>query len=239
MSYDLLIKNGKVIDGAGNPWYWGDVAVEGDRIAAIGKLPDAKAQRVIDAKGLVVVPGFVDAHSHSDFNTLVYREMESTVMQGITTVVAGQCGSTAAPVEPRPRESFEKQANAQLPSGVKIKVTWSTFDEYLREEEKAGLGANVAHMVGHGAIREAAMGPDARAPTAKELKKMKELCGEAMKAGAYGLSSGLIYPPGIFAKTRELIEVAKVAAEYGGIYDTHITRRGPSPPQIGHVRPSR
>jgi len=174
----------------------------------------------------VVAPGFVDAHSHSDFNTLVYREMESTVMQGIATVVAGQCGSTAAPVNPDRREAFEKDVNSQLPPGVKIKVTWSTFDEYLREEEKAGLGANVAHMVGHGAIREAGMGPDARPPTARELRRMKELCAEAMNAGAYGLSSGLIYPPGIFAKTRELIEVAKVAAEYGGIYDTHIRGEG-------------
>ncbi|OGD56808.1 hypothetical protein A3K78_10240 [Candidatus Bathyarchaeota archaeon RBG_13_52_12] len=226
LTYDLLIKNGKVIDGAGNPWYWGDVAVEGDRIAAIAKLPEAKAERVIDARGLVAVPGFIDAHSHSDFTTLVYREMESTVMQGITTVAAGQCGSTAAPVNPEFRETFEKDMNAQLPPGVTIKVTWSTFDEYLREEEKAGLGANVAHMVGHGAIREAAMGPDARDPTAKELRRMKELCAEAMKAGAYGLSSGLIYPPGIFAKTRELVEVAKVAAEYGGIYDTHIRGEG-------------
>lgn len=226
MSYDLLIKNGKVVDGAGNPWYWGDVAVAGDRIAAIGRLGDAKAGRVIDAKGHVVVPGFVDAHSHSDFNTLVYREMESTVMQGITTVVAGQCGSTAAPVNPDRLEAFQKDVNGSLPKGVSLKVTWSTFDEYLREEEKAGLGANVAHMVGHGAIREAGMGPEARAPTAKELRNMRELTAEAMKAGAYGISSGLIYPPGIFAKTRELIEVSKVAAEYGGIYDTHIRGEG-------------
>ncbi len=226
LSYDLLIRNGRVIDGAGNPWYRGDVAVEGDRIAAIGKLCEAKAEKVIDAEGLVVAPGFVDAHSHSDFNTLVYREMESTVMQGITTVVAGQCGSTAAPVNPERRETFEKDINAQLPLGVAIKVTWTTFDEYLREEEREGLGANVAHMVGHGAIREAGMGADARPPTAKELSSMKELCAEAMEAGAYGLSSGLIYPPGIFAKTRELIEVAKVAAEYGGVYDTHIRGEG-------------
>ncbi len=228
MSYDLLIRNGRVIDGAGNPWYWGDVAVQGDRIAAIGKLVDAKTDRVIDAKGMVVTPGFVDAHSHSDFNTLVYREMESTVMQGITTVVAGMCGSTAAPVNPALRESMEKQANAQLPSGVSIKINWTTFDEYLKVEEKMGLGANVAHMVGHGAIREAGMGLEARAPTGKELKKMRELTAEAMEAGAYGLSSGLIYPPGIFAKTRELIELAKVAAKYGGIYDSHIRGEGRS-----------
>ena len=226
MSYDLLIKNGKVVDGAGNPWYWGDIAVTGERIVAIGKLGEAKAERIIDAKDHVVVPGFVDAHSHSDFNTLVYREMESTVMQGITTVVAGQCGSTAAPVNPGRQEAFQKDVNASLPKGVSLKVTWSTFDEYLSEEEKAGLGANVAHMVGHGTIREAGMGPEARAPTAKELRNMKELTAEAMKAGAYGISSGLIYPPGIFAKTRELIEVSKVAAEYGGIYDTHIRGEG-------------
>jgi len=185
LSYDLLIKNGKVVDGAGNPWYWGDVAVAGDRIAAIGRLGEAKAERVIDAKGHVVVPGFVDAHSHSDFNTLVYREMESTVMQGITTVVAGQCGSTAAPVNPDRLEAFQKDVNASLPKGVSLKVTWSTFDEYLREEEKAGLGANDAPKVGHGAIREAGMGPEARPPTAKELRIMRELTAEAMKAGAY------------------------------------------------------
>jgi N-acyl-D-amino-acid deacylase len=225
LSYDLLIKSGKVIDGAGNPWYMGDVAVEGDRIAAIGKLT-TKAERVIDAKGLVVAPGFVDAHSHSDFNTLVYREMEGTVMQGITTVVTGQCGSSIAPVNPAMRALWEKEVNSQLPQGVSLKVTWSTFEEYLREEEKAGLGANASHLVGHGAIRAAGMGLDARAPTAKELKKMKELTAEAMKAGACGISSGLIYPPGIFAKTRELIEVSKVVAEYGGIYATHLRGEG-------------
>jgi N-acyl-D-amino-acid deacylase len=226
LSYDLLIKNGRIVDGAGNPWYAGDVAVEGDRIAAIGKLGEAKAERVIDAKGLIVAPGFVDAHSHSDFNTLAYREMESTVMQGITTVMTGQCGSSVAPVNPALRPLWEKEVNSQLPQGVNLKVTWTTFDDYLKEEEKAGLGANAAHLVGHGAIRVAGMGADARAPTAKELRKMKELTAEAMKAGAYGISTGLIYPPGIFAKTKELIEVTKVAAEYGGVYATHIRGEG-------------
>ena len=225
MSYDLLIKGGRIVDGVGSPWYLGDVAIERDRIAAIGKLK-GEAVRVIDASGLVVAPGFVDAHSHADFGTLVYREMESTVTQGITTVVAGMCGSSSAPVNPERRAAMEKDLNGNLPQGVSLKVTWTSFEEYLREEEKAGLGANVAHMVGHGAIREAAMGPDARAPTAKELRKMRELCAEAMEAGAYGLTSGLIYPPGIFAKTRELVEVAKVSAQYGGVYDSHIRGEG-------------
>ena len=226
MSYDLLIKNGRIVDGAGNPWYGGDMGVVEDRIAAIGRLSDSKARRVIDAGGLVVTPGFVDAHSHSDFSTLVYREMESTLMQGITTVVAGQCGSTAAPVNPELREQMEKEANASLPPGITIKITWTTFDDYLREEEKAGLGANVAHMVGHGAVRTAGMGEEARDPTPAELKRMKGLVAEAMEAGAYGLSSGLIYPPGIFAKTKELVELAKVAAVYGGVYDSHIRGEG-------------
>lgn len=223
-----MIKNGKVIDGTGNPWYWGDVAVEDDEIVAIGRLNDVKAERIIDAKRLIVAPGFIDAHSHSDSRTIVYREMESTVMQGITTVVSGQCGSTIAPIDPATREEYEKKLNSGFPQGIKLKVTWTNFDEYLKEEEKGGLGANVAHLVGHGAIRTAGMGQDARAPTTKELQKMKELTKEAMKAGAYGLSSGLIYPPGIFAKTKELIEVAKIAAEYGGIYDTHLRGEGRS-----------
>ncbi|MBN1683283.1 D-aminoacylase [Candidatus Bathyarchaeota archaeon] len=226
MVYDILIKNGKIVEGNGNPWYWGDVAVKEDKIVSVGLLKGVEAEEIIDAKGLVVVPGFIDAHSHSDSRTLVYREMESTIMQGITTVVAGQCGSTIAPIDPTTREQYEKKLNTGLPEGITLKVTWTTFDEYLKEEEKAGLGANVAHLVGHGAIRTAGMGQDARAPTAKELEKMKELTKEAMKAGAYGISSGLIYPPGIFAKTKELIELAKVAAEYGGIYDTHLRGEG-------------
>ena len=228
MSYDLLIKNGRIVDGAGNPWYGGDMGVVEDRIAAIGRLSDSRARRVIDAGGLVVTPGFVDAHSHSDFSTLVYREMESTLMQGITTVVSGQCGDSLAPVNPELREEAQKEMNASMPPGVEVKVTWTTFDEYLREEERRGLGANVTHMVGHGAVRVAGMGYGAGDPTPAELVRMKELVAEAMEAGAYGLSSGLIYPPGIFAKTRELVELAKVAASYGGVYDSHIRGEGRS-----------
>ncbi|MBM3292230.1 amidohydrolase family protein, partial [Candidatus Bathyarchaeota archaeon] len=226
LSFNLLIKNGKIIDGAGNPWYWGDVAVRNDRIIAIGKFVEEKADRIIDAKGHIVTPGFIDTHSHSDSRTLVYRDMESTIIQGITTVVAGQCGSSIAPIDPNTREQYEKNLNTGFPLGIKLKVTWTSFDEYLKEEEKSGLSVNMAHLVGHGAIRAASMGRDARAPTSKELKKMKELTREAMEAGAYGISSGLIYPPGIFAKTKELIELAKIAAEYGGIYDTHLRGEG-------------
>ncbi|MCW3992353.1 MAG: amidohydrolase family protein, partial [Candidatus Bathyarchaeota archaeon] len=226
MSYDLIISKGRVVDGAGNPWYRGDLAVSEGRIAAVGVLAEAEAERVIDAGGLVVAPGFVDAHSHSDAETLIYRQMEGTVMQGITTVVAGQCGSSLAPIDPELREELERRAAGSMPPEVEFKFTWITFDEYLKEEEKSGLGANVAHLVGHGAIRTAAVGFDARDPAEEELEEMRRLTAEAMEAGAFGLSTGLIYPPGIFARTEEIIELAKVAARYGGVYDSHIRGEG-------------
>ena len=220
--YDLLVRNGKIIDGAGNPWYMGDVAVRRGKIARIARSIDDEAKRTLDASGLVVCPGFIDAHSHGDHNTLVYREMENVIHQGITTVMAGQCGSTPAPLSEKSRAQAQRQVDASLPEGYKLELTWSTFDEYLKMEEKKGLGANVGHMVGHGAIRAAGMGLDARDPTVAELETMRELTAEAMEAGAYGLSTGLIYPPGIYAKTPEIIELAKVAARYGGVYDSHI-----------------
>jgi N-acyl-D-amino-acid deacylase len=226
LSYDLIIRGGKVVEGTGNPWYSGDVAIKDAKITAMGNFPKAEAEAIIDASGLIVAPGFIDAHSHADGSTLYYREMESLVMQGITTVMSGQCGSSPAPVNPDFREEMEKRRARFLPPEVDTKITWTTFEDYLREEEKEGLGINVAHHVGHGAIRIAAMGFEAREPTPVELDRMRELTADAMESGAFGLSTGLIYPPGIFAKTEEVIELAKVAAEYGGVYDTHLRGEG-------------
>jgi N-acyl-D-amino-acid deacylase len=226
LNYDTIIKGGKIVDGSGNPWYKGDIAVTGDEIVCIARNLAPEAEQVIDATGLVVAPGFIDAHSHADASTLFYREMESVVAQGITTVVAGQCGSSIAPVNPDLGEELEKRWAGWLPPEVEFGITWTTFEEYLREEEKDGLGANVAHLVGHGAVRVASMGFEARAPTAGELEAMRGHVAEAMESGAYGLSTGLIYPPGIFAETSEIVELAKVAARHGGIYDTHIRGEG-------------
>lgn len=226
MEYDTIIKGGRIVDGSGNPWYKGDIAVTGDEIACIARNLVPEAEHVIDATGLIVAPGFIDAHSHADSSTLFYREMESVVAQGITTVVAGQCGSSIAPVNPDLREELEKRWAGWLPPEIEFGITWTTFEEYLREEEKEGLGANVAHLVGHGAVRVASMGFEARAPTAGELESMRGHVAEAMEAGAFGLSTGLIYPPGIFAETQEIVELAKVAARHGGIYDTHIRGEG-------------
>jgi len=232
--HDLLIRNGKIIDGAGNPWYLGDVAVRRGKITEISRSIEAEAKKTIDVDGLTVCPGFIDAHSHGDHNTLVYRQMENIIHQGITTVVAGQCGSSSAPLSDKSRAQAQRQVDAWLPEGYTLKLTWSTFDDYLKEEEKKGLGANIAHLVGHGAIRAAGMGLEARDPTKEELETMKGLTAEAMEAGAYGLSTGLIYPPGVYAKTQEIIELAKVAAMHGGVYDSHI--RGEGRPLMNSLR---
>jgi N-acyl-D-amino-acid deacylase len=226
LDYETIIKGGRIVDGSGNPWYKGDIAVIEGKIACIARCLEPEADQVIDATGLVVAPGFIDAHSHADSSTLFYREMESVVAQGITTVVAGQCGSSIAPVNPDLREELEKRWAGWLPPEIEFGITWTSFEEYLREEEKEGLGANVAHLVGHGAVRIASMGFEARAPTTGELDAMRGHVSEAMEAGAYGLSTGLIYPPGIFAETLEIVELAKVAARYGGVYDTHIRGEG-------------
>ena len=222
----MLIKYGRIIDGAGNPWYKADVGVKDGKIYAIGKLQNIDSKIIIDASGHIVSPGFIDAHSHGDYNTLIYRDMENVTHQGITTIVAGQCGSSPAPLSDLIREEAQKSSDANLPEEIELKLTWSSFNEYLVEEEKDKLGANVAHIVGHGAIRAAAMGYEARAPTIDELEKMRQYTAEAMKSGAYGISTGLIYPPGIYAETEEIIELAKVAAQYNGVYDSHIRGEG-------------
>jgi N-acyl-D-amino-acid deacylase len=226
IDHELTIVNGRIIDGKGNPWYWGNVAINNGKIISIGHLNELQSEKVIDATGLIVCPGFIDAHSHGDHNSLVYRDMENIVHQGITTIVAGQCGSSLAPLSDEVREESQKHLNSLLPEGYSLDLYWDTFDEYLKEEEKEGLGANIAHLVGHGAIRSAGMGLDDRDPTSLELDKMKDLTAEAMKSGAFGLSTGLIYPPGIFSKTTEIIELAKIAAEHGGVYDSHIRGEG-------------
>jgi N-acyl-D-amino-acid deacylase len=226
MTYDLILRGGRIIDGTGNPWYRGDLAIRDGKIAAIGRLGDSKTDAVLDAKDLMVVPGFIDAHSHADGSTLYFREMKSLVMQGITTVVGGQCGGSPAPIDPSLREEMEARRAKVLPPEVDPSITWTTFDDYLKLEEESGLGINIAHLVGHGTIRIASMGREARDPTSEELERMRELTAEAMEAGAFGISTGLIYPPGIFAKTDEIVEVAKVAARYGGVYDSHIRGEG-------------
>jgi N-acyl-D-amino-acid deacylase len=224
--FDILIKKGRVVDGLGNPWFFSDLGISKGKILNISRNIDVEARKVIDAEGLIVAPGFIDAHSHCDSSTLVHRQMDNIIHQGITTVVAGQCGSSPAPISEKSRAQAQKSVDDWLPDGYELEVTWSTFDQYLGMEAAEGLGCNVAHMVGHGAVRSAAMGFEDRRPTGSEREEMRDSVAEAMISGAFGLSSGLIYPPGIYAKTEELIELAKVATKYGGVYDSHIRGEG-------------
>jgi len=223
--FDVLIRNGRVVDGTGNPWTMADVGVKQGRIARVGMLAGESADRIIDGSGLIVSPGFIDIHSHSDFTLLVNPRAESKVRQGVTTEVVGNCGSSAAPVEKRFREYLEKWVTPLL-GGAKLNYDWTTMGDYLERLDHEKISLNVASYVGHGTVRIVAMGFDDRDPTRSELKEMERLVEEAMLGGAFGLSSGLVYSPGCYAKTGELISLAKVAVKFGGIYASHIRDEG-------------
>lgn len=218
MMFDLLIKNGLIIDGAGNPWFKADVGISSGKIVEIDKKIDAKAERVLDVRGLVVSPGFIDIHTHSDLTLLINPHADSKIRQGVTTEVIGNCGLSAAPVRENTLHLLKEEWGLEA---KKVAWDWKTFDEYLERLER-GIAVNVASFVGHGTIRIAVMGMDNREPTKEELREMKGLVAESMEAGAFGLSSGLVYLPGCFAKTQELIELCKVVAQYWGIYTSHI-----------------
>lgn len=224
--FDVVIKGGRIIDGTGNPWFRAHIAIKDGKIVRVGHLSGAGAEKTIDARGLVVSPGFIDMHSHSDFAVPFNPRVESTIRQGVTTLVVGNCGISLAPVNPAREDLLMRYISPFLPPGEGLKIEWSTFSEYLKCEEETGVTSNVAHLVGHGTVRIAVMRFEGRAPTREELGEMKMLVAEAMEAGAFGMSTGLIYPPGIYSKTEELIELAEVVAKYGGIYASHIRGEG-------------
>ncbi len=219
---DILIKGGKIIDGSGNPWRYGDVGLVDGKIAAVGALDDAAAYRTIDATGLCVSPGFIDAHSHSDTTPLVNPRCESKIRQGVTTECVGQCGASGAP-----RAAAAQDAGAfGDDEDDSPKPNWTTMAGYFDALAARGHSVNLAPLVGHGNLRRLAMGYANRRATPDELAKMKDLLREGLEAGALGFSSGLIYPPSAYCDTAELIELAKVAAEYHGLYATHMRNEG-------------
>jgi N-acyl-D-amino-acid deacylase len=220
---DLLIRNGTIIDGTGRKRYRGDVGISGDRIVEVGKLQEAQARQTLDVRGLAVSPGFIDVHSHHDLY-IVDRDpafaFASFVRQGVTTSVVGNCGWTLAPCF---REAEKMVLDLIRSMDVPIEqLYWQTMDEYLSYLEKQDLMCNVAHLVGHGAIRLSVMGDENRFCKADELQQMKNLARESLEAGCVGLSTGLMYYPGMFAHTDELIELARVAGEFGRPYATHL-----------------
>lgn len=225
--FDILIKDGFVVDGTGNPWFKTDIGIEAGRIKKVGELSEECANRVIDAAGLVVSPGFVDMHSHGDYSILKFPRAESLIMQGVTTAVFGNCGSSPAPVNASSLDLIKETLEFELD------WDWRSFSEFLAKIERSGTAINVTPLVGHGTIRAAVMGFDDREPTPKELSEMRRILTQSMEDGAFGMSTGLIYPPGVYAGTSELVELAKVVAEYGGIYASHI--RGESDTLIAAV----
>lgn len=215
--FDLILKNGKIIDGTGSPAFFADIAIKDGKIARIAKgLTDAR--EILDVKGLTVTPGFIDSHAHNDLNLPAFPEQREKVEQGITTAVAGACGTTNAPLslEFRPEDEVEYEGVGKHSD---IHRTWKSYMDTL---EKLPLGCNLLCYVGHNALRRAAMGSENRAPTEAELEKMKELVREAMEHGALGVSFGLAYAPSCYAETGELIELARVVGEYHGVISAHI-----------------
>ena len=213
--YDLLVKNGLVIDGSGRPGYRADIAIKGDRIAAIGKLKNVRGAREIDATGMAVAPGFIDMLGQSETYLLIDPRAMSKVMMGVTTEVTGE-GESIAPINDRlikEQEDFNRR--------FKLTIDWRTLDEYFTRLERQGSGVNLATFVGATQVREYVVGYDNRPPTSAELEQMKQLVAAAMKDGALGVSTSLQYVPARFARTDEIVELAKVARQYGGIYATH------------------
>jgi N-acyl-D-amino-acid deacylase len=219
-AFDLLIRGGTVVDGTGTPGMLADVGVVGDRIKAIGDLSAADPKGVavvIDATDRVVCPGFIDVHGHSDASILVDPAVASHLHQGFTTQLSGNCGDTLAPVAEPGREMVELAL-----AGTGVEPTWSTFADYLGVVERLPLGPNHAFLVGHGTIRGAVLGPAASTPTDADLKALIRYLKDALDAGAVGLSSGLIYPPGMYAAAHELERLVSVTARRGGLYASHI-----------------
>ena len=231
--YDYLIKNGKIVDGSGMPWFMGDVAVKGDRIAFIGKISQedeteavSAGCRVIDAAGKVVAPGFIDSHTHLDLAPFEFNGSEDQrsvrrLRQGITTQITGCCGISPAPVTEATKEEWLERTFG-IHKAETASAGWCSFGEYLDQLAGEQLGVNFAGYVGHGAIRHCVMGYEDRKATADEIEQMKVLLDQAMQDGAVGLSTGLIYAPGVFADTEELVELCSVLKKYNGIYASHI-----------------
>src|SRR5437879_112037 len=215
-SFDLVITNGHIIDGTGSPWYSGDIGISNGKIAAIGNLSEAARKRTIDARGMVVAPGFIDMLGQSETTILVDPRLPSKIYQGITTEITGEGGS-AAPLN-------DSIIQNDRPSYAHYHVTpdWRTLRQYFARLEKQGMGINLASYVGATQVRRMVLGDDDKQPTPEQLEQMKQLVREAMRAGAVGVSTSLEYAPAPYAKTEEIIALASEAAKFGGIYATHM-----------------
>jgi N-acyl-D-amino-acid deacylase len=218
--YDVVIRNGRVIDGTGSPWYAAEVGIRGGRIAAIGMLEGTAARRTVDAAGMVVAPGFIDMLGQSDLSILVNPNLPSKIFQGITTEITGE-GSSAGPLN----DSLVAADRADY-EHYQVTPDWRTLGGYFARLEKQGIGINLASYVGATQVRRMVLGDGDRTPTPEELERMRALVRDAMHEGAVGVSTALQYPPAPYAKTDELVALAAEAAKLGGVYATHLRSEG-------------
>lgn len=230
MTFDVVIKNGRVIDGTGNTWFKADLGITNERIERISYKKLENGDQVIDAAGMVVCPGFINPHSHSDGSILYHNKAENCLSMGVTTELTGQCGNSVAPI----KESYQKQTSATIRRRLcplDEPVNWLTLDDWLDEIKRRGSGINIAPLVGHGTLRGSVMGVEGEGgerivPTRDELDEMKTMLRQAMSEGGFGLSNGLNYAPGRNALTDEIIELANVTSEYAGVYASHMRCEG-------------
>jgi len=221
---DLVIEGGRIVDGTGKASYNGDIVVSDRKIVEVG-VNHGDAERRIDAKGLVVAPGFIDSHSHSDLMLISEPEAKQKIMQGITTEIIGQDGLGEAPIREGDVENWRRYLSG-LNGDPDINWSWRSLGEYLDAIEKARPATNVASLVGHGNLRLSAMGMDDRPPTDAEFGEMKALLRESLRQGAYGMSTGMIYPPCVYAATEELTELCRVVSEVDGVFVIHMRNEG-------------
>src|SRR5256885_4449091 len=218
--FDVIIRNGAVYDGGGGDGRRVDVAIKGDRIAGLGDYSKAGAKTIVNASGLAVAPGFINMLSWSTESLIQDGRSQSELRQGVTTEIMGE-GESMGPVNDRLREVMLKNQ-----SDIKYEIKWNTLAEYLQYLEKRGISCNVASFLGATTVREYVIGFEDRQPTPQEMDQMRDIVRKEMEAGALGIGTSLIYPPAFFAKTEELIEMCKVAAQYKGKYISHMRSEG-------------
>lgn len=226
-NYELIIKNGYIVDGSGNPWYKADIGIKDGKIATIGRCINKKdGDHIINEKDLIVCPGFIDLHNHSDKNILAKPFCKSNIMQGITTAVVGNCGSSMAPISQMYLSNLQEYFAPFLLDNFDYGWEWSSLGDYYRKVEKKSIAINLAPLVGHGTIRMAVKGFSQEPVTTEEMKKMKFLLRQSLHEGAFGMSTGLVYPPGCYSTTAELVELCDKLRNFGRAYASHIRNEG-------------
>ncbi|MCK4582954.1 amidohydrolase family protein [Candidatus Bathyarchaeota archaeon] len=231
MYFDIVIRDGHIIDGTGNPWFKADIGIKNGKIAKLSCVQLKQAERIINVKGLLVCPGFINIHSHSDYTILSHNNAENCLAMGLVTELTGNCGLSVVPITDKYREAVSERMKDRTFNLMEEELNWLTLSDWMKKLEEKHIGINIASLVGHGALRSCVMGLEGEGgeriePTEEEMDKMKAMLDGAMREGAFGLSTGLSYPPQRNALTEEIIELAKVVANYGGVYASHMRSEG-------------